>query len=84
MKKDINKILKVNSYGLYTAASCKETGLPMIQNYFGENRKYANTWLSASRCKKIKQPVKADEQPIAFYKCKNGYCGLYYRENNAD
>lgn len=33
MKKDINKILKVNSYGLYTAASCRETGLPMIQNY---------------------------------------------------
>lgn len=83
MKKDINKILRVNSYGLYTAESCRKTGLPMIQDYYGEYREYADIWLSATRCKRIKQPVKDGENPAAFYRCMHGYCALYYRENNS-
>lgn len=76
---NIDDLLVKNQYNLYTAASCKLTGLPMLssRNY----SKYSNSWLSASRCKVIKQPVKANEQPVAFYRCKNGYCALYSREN---
>lgn len=75
----VKDLLIKNSYNFYTAASCKLTGLPMIDS--SDYRKHANEWLSASKCKAIKQPVKDDEQPVAFYRCKNGYCALYYRED---
>lgn len=75
---NINNLLIKNSYNFYTANSCRSTGLPMLDG--GDYRQHANEWLSASRCKTIKQPVKNDEQPIAFYRCKNGYCALYLRD----
>lgn len=78
---NIKDLLIKNQYNLYTAASCRETGLPMLD--CGAYRKYADKWLSASRCKSIKQLVKVNEQPVAFYRCKNGYCALYSRENEA-
>ncbi|MEX0049565.1 hypothetical protein AB2T85_02865 [Clostridium butyricum] len=76
--------LVINQYGLLTAESCRETGLPMlVYGYTGEYREYADKWLSQTRCKKIKQPVQKGEKPVAFYKCMHGYCALYYRENNS-
>lgn len=78
---NINNLLVKNSYNLYTAASCRLTGLPMLDR--SDYSKHANEWLSASKCKNIKQPVKEGEQPVAFYRCKNGYCALYSRNTNA-
>ena len=72
----IKDLLIKNQYNLYTAASCKLTGLPMLSS----SSEYPNKLLSASKCKAIKQPVKDNEQPVAFYRCKNGYCALYSRE----
>lgn len=75
---NITDLLVKNQYNLYTAASCKLTGLPMLES--SDYSKYANEWLSASKCKSIKKPVKEDEQPVAFYRCNNGYCALYRRD----
>jgi len=74
----VKDLLVKNSYNLYTAASCRLTGLPMLDR--SEYVKHANEWLSVSKCKAIKQPVKDYEQPVAFYRCKNGYCALYNRD----
>lgn len=74
---DIKSLLVKNNYNFYTAPSCRLTGLPMLDG--GSYKKYANVWLSASKCKSIKQPVKDNEQPVAFYRCKHGYCALYDR-----
>ncbi|MBN7575434.1 hypothetical protein C1H57_08435 [Clostridium sp. 2-1] len=79
MSNNIKDLLVANGYGFYTAASCRETGLPMLDG--GSYKKYADKWLSASRCKRIRQPVKEDEEPVAFYRCQKGYCSLYNREN---
>lgn len=68
---------KINSYGWYTAEYCRSTGLPMYnqQTYAEVSKKY----LSKTRCKKNKKPVKAGEEPCAFYRVSQGYCGLYDR-----
>lgn len=72
-----------NYYKCYTAQSVRETGLPMVggkditkDEY---TLKYANRWLSKSRCKQIKKPVQEGEQPVAFYRVHNGYVPLYER-----
>lgn len=70
-------------YRCYTAESARKTGLPMIGNKdFTKDEyaeKYFNKWLSKSRCKQIKQPVQDNENPVAFYRVKNGYVPLYER-----
>ena len=80
---DILSILNYNEYyKCYTAESCRATGLPM----FGskelskeEYSKYANRWLSKTRCKQIKRPVVEGENPVAFFRVKNGYIPLFDR-----
>ncbi|OPJ63708.1 hypothetical protein [Clostridium chromiireducens] len=76
---NINDLLVKNQYNLYTAASCKLTGLPMLSS--SDYGNYSDKWFSTSRCKAMRQAVKDDEEPVAFYRCKNGYCALYSREN---
>lgn len=75
--------LKYNSYyNCYTAETVKKTGLPMVGGDMSKaeySQKYADKWLSATRCKNIKQPVKDDEEPVAFYRVMNGYVPLYER-----
>ena len=72
-------------YKCYTADSCRKTGLIMFGSSDTPKSKYseyADKYLSKSRCKLIKKPVKDDEQPIAFYRVMNGYVPLYDRSNN--
>ena len=67
-----------NKYGYVPADFCRRTGLPMLtKETYGQ---YADIWLSASRCKRIRRPVKEGEAPVAWYKCQNGYCPLYKRD----
>jgi len=77
MQESEGRVKKTNSYGWYTAEYCKSTGLPMYnrQTYAEVSNKY----LSKTRCKKIKKPVKVGEEPCAFYRVERGYCGLYDR-----
>lgn len=69
-------------YKCYVASYVKTTGLPM----FGgselsklDYEKYADKWLSKTRCEKIKKPVKDGEAIVAWYRVKNGYIPLYDR-----
>ena len=70
-------MLKLNSYGFYTAEYCRTTKKPMIQQneYFA----FKDVLLSKTRCKEIKQPVREGEEIYAFLRAMNGYCALYYR-----
>ena len=61
-------------YKTYTAEYCKSTGLPM----YSKGDKFENLY-SRSKCEKLKRPVEDGEEPVAFYRVKNGYCGLYIR-----
>lgn len=62
-------------YKTYTAEYCRSTGLPMYKH----GDKFENLY-SKSKCLKMKRPVADDEDPVAFYKVMNGYCGLYRRD----
>lgn len=73
------KIYMFNSYGYYTSEYCKSTRKPMFKNS-SEYRPFSNKLLSKTRCKQIKMPVKEDEEIYAFYRVKNGYCALYFRD----
>lgn len=74
--------LPLNDYGLYPAAYCKSTGLPM---YSRDNYKtVAHMYLSKSRCKKIGHPVQENETIVAFYRLMNGYTPLYDRTGLTD
>ena len=64
-------------YGTYTAEYCRSTGLPMYQKEDYESRK---NLCSKSQRKKMGNPVKEGEYPVAFYRVMNGYCGLYDRK----
>lgn len=64
-------------YGTYTAEYCRSTGKPMIQKKDYEERK---NLYSRTQCARMKQPVEEGEEPDAFYRVANGYCGLYKRE----
>ena len=67
----------LNQYGLYPAAYCRETGLPMYDvSTYGP---VADVLLSKTRCKRLHMPVQAGEEPVAFYRLRNGYTGLYPR-----
>ena len=68
---------KLNRYGWYSAEYVKSTGLPKYnkQNYAEVSDKY----LSKTRCARIKAPVREGEEPCAFYRVDQGYCGLYDR-----
>ena len=44
----------------------------------------ADKYLSKTRCKKAKVPVKDGEDPVAFYRVDRGYCGLYLREKGGE
>ena len=68
---------KYNRYGWYSAEYCKSTGLPMYdKKTYSE---VSDKFLSKTRCKKINQPVLEGEEPCAFYRMTQGYCGLYDR-----
>ena len=71
-----------NQYGLYPVIYCRSTGLPMFQrdNYTA----FAERYLSRSRCKAAGRPVAPGEQPVAWYRCQNGYCPLYDRTEAPD
>lgn len=75
--KETKKIPVFNSYGFYTAEYCRTTKKPMIQP--NEYRAFKDVLLSQTRCKEIKQPVRAGEEIYAFLRVRNGYCALYYR-----
>lgn len=63
-------------YGTYTAEFCKNAGKPMYQK--GDYEKRKNLY-SKTQCRKMGKPVKDGEEPVAFYRVMNGYCGLYAR-----
>lgn len=67
-------------YKCYTAKSCKTTGLPMVDFGYSNFPEKANVWLSKTRCLKIKKPVEAGEEPVAFFRVYNGYVPLYLRD----
>lgn len=79
--KDKEVGLPLNKYGLYPAAYCRSTGLPMYNN--SNYGSLADKFLSRTRCQKLRQPVQQDEQPAAFYRLMNGYCELYLRNKNS-
>ena len=66
-----------NDYGWYTAEYCRSTGLPMLNKT--TYAPFSDRYLSRTRCKKIKKPVRDDEKPCAFYRVDRGYCALYDR-----
>lgn len=82
LKKEM-EISMFNSYGYYTADYCKSTGKPIFKNSM-EYKPFSNKLLSKTRCKYIKMPIKENEEIYAFYKVKNGYCALYFRDLNED
>lgn len=63
-------------YGTYTAEYCRSTGKPMYQKSDWKKREKL---YSPTQCKKMGKPVQEGEEPVAFYKTMNGYCGLYER-----
>ena len=67
----------LNQYGLFPASYCRALGLPMYSKDTFEP--VADQYMSATRCKKLGRPVEPGEEPVAFYRCQNGYCPLYYR-----
>ena len=67
------------TYGTFSAAYCRTTGLPMLSNGYTGYEEYADKWLSKSRCKKSKRPIQEGEKPIAWYRTMHGYCPLYDR-----
>lgn len=77
--KEIEKLNK--RYGTYTAEYCRTTKKPMFKNK-NEYEPFADKLLSATRCKKIGQPVKENEEIYAFKKVMNGYCPLYFRKGD--
>ncbi len=78
-KENREKGLPLNQYGYFPAEYCRETGLPMYDQL--TYRPYVDKYLSRSRCREIGKPIKENEQPVAFYRVMNGYCGLYDRSN---
>ena len=80
-KENKEKGLPYNSYGYYTADFCRETGLPMYNQL--TYKPYSDKFLSKTRCRVIGKPVKDNELPVAFYRVKNGYCGLYDRTDKS-
>lgn len=68
----------LNQYGLYPASYCRALGLPMYNH--DDYGQVADRYLSKTRCKTMGKPVEPGEEPVAFYKCQNGYTPLYYRE----
>lgn len=74
-KKDIEIF---NDYGFYTADYCKSTRKPLFTS--STYSAFSDKLLSKSRCKQIKRPVTEKEEIYGFYKVKNGYCALYYRD----
>nr|DAY60595.1 MAG TPA: hypothetical protein [Caudoviricetes sp.] len=80
MSKILDKMVYNDKYKCYFAKDCRATGLPMVTYGYKNYPEYANKWLSKTRCKKIKQEVKEDEEPVAFLRVMNGYVPLYYRE----
>lgn len=59
-------------YKTYTAEYCRSTGLPMYRRFEDRKDLYSKT-----QRKKMGKPVKEGENPVAFYRVANGYCGLY-------
>jgi len=78
------RILKYNGYyKCYTSAYARSTGLPMFggsELTKADYNEFADKLLSKSRCKQIKKPVTSEEKPVAWYRVKNGYVPLYYRD----
>lgn len=72
-----------NSYGFYTAEYCKSTRKPMFKSN-SEYSPFSDKLLSKTRCKAIKMPVKENEEIYAFYRVKNGYCPLYFRDTKGE
>ena len=73
---------KTNGYGWYTAEYCRSTGLPMYNKKTYSS--VADRYLSKTRCKQLKVPVKDGEDPVAFYRVDRGYCGLYDRSGRGE
>lgn len=63
-------------YGTYTAEYCKSTGKPM---YSKNEYEYRRGLYSKTQCRRMGKPVTEREEPVAFYRVMNGYCGLYER-----
>lgn len=65
-------------YNTYKAEFVHKTRLPVFDsnNYVYKDRRF----LSKTKCKLIKMPISDKELPVAWYRCKNGYCPLYFRE----
>lgn len=80
MSKILDKVAYNYTRKCYYAEDCRKTGLPMVDYGYVNYLEYADKWLSKTRCKKIKQEVKEDEEPVAFLRVRNGYVPLYYRE----
>lgn len=68
---------KNSHYGTYTAEYCRSTGKPMYSKESYEKRK---NLYSKTQCRRMGKPVKDGEEPAAFYRVMNGYCGLYERK----
>lgn len=78
--KILDKLAYDTQYKCYRAKDCRETGLPMVDYGYSNYIKYADKWLSKTRCKKIKQEVKEGEEPVAFLRVMYGYVPLYLRD----
>ncbi|UBK83468.1 hypothetical protein KLF50_14980 (plasmid) [Clostridium perfringens] len=65
-------------YKQYKASFVKQTDLPIFtsSNFNEKDRRF----LSKTNCSKLKQPVKADEIPVAWYRGMNGFYPLFFRE----
>lgn len=61
-------------YKTFTADYCRSTGLPMYQSFEERKELYSKT-----QCETMGLPVKENEEPVAFYRVKIGYVGLYKR-----
>jgi hypothetical protein len=78
-KENLAKGLHLNSYGYFPAEYCRKTGLPMYDK--SSYKQYSEKYLSKTRCREIGKPVGDYEQPVAFFRVQNGYCGLYDRSS---
>lgn len=65
-------------YHLYKASFIKQTDLPVfcVYDFNDKDRRF----LSKTNCKKLKQPIGADELPVAWYRCMHGFAPLFFRE----
>ena len=75
--KEMTKIKKFNPAGFYNGKYVNSIG---TTKYSYKRLGVPDDYYTKTECKTMESPVRDGEEPIAFYRVKLGYCGLYQRD----